>query len=216
MLIETFADLTCPWCYIGSHRLAQALAERPRVRPEVRWQPFQLNPDLPRGGMERAAYLNAKFGNSERARQLHSVVEETAARDGLAMHLDRIKRTPNTLDAHRLVRIAGRYGLAGPMVDLLFRAFFVDGLDIGDVDTLAATAGLLGLDADEVKALLLSDAEVSAVRAADMLARHLTLQAVPCYVFNRRYALSGAQEPSSFLPLLDLAANEDLATAAAD
>ena len=216
MLIETFADLICPWCYIGRHRLFRALAERPRVVPEVRWQPFQLNPDMPRAGMERDAYMVAKFGGPERARQIHTVIEETAERDGLDLRMGGIKRTPNTLDAHRLIRMAGRHGVAGPMVDALFHAYFVDGLDISDIDTLAATAAGIGLDPLEIKALLLGDAEVSAVRSADTLARQLTLQAVPCYIFNRRYALSGAQEPGSFLPLLDLAVDEDMATVAAD
>lgn len=217
MLIETFADLTCPWCYIGRHRLLRALAERPRVRPEVRWQPFQLNPDLPRGGMERDAYMAAKFGGPERARQIHSVIEDTADRDGLELNFGRIRRMPSTFDAHRLIRMAGRRGPSGAMVDALFHAYFVEGLDIGDIDTLAATAGRIGLDDAEIRAQLLSDAEVSNVRSADTLARQLTLQAVPCFVFNRRYALSGAQEPASFLPLLDLAVDEseDLATAVA-
>lgn len=215
MLIETFADLTCPWCYIGRHRLLRALAERPRVRPDVRWQPFQLNPDLPRGGMERDAYMVAKFGGPERARQIHAVIEDTADRDGLDLHLGRIKRMPSTFDAHRLIRMAGRRGVSGAMVDALFHAYFVDGLDIGDIDTLAATAGRVGLDATEIKAQLLGDAEVSNVRSADALARQLTLQAVPCFVFNRRYALSGAQEPGSFLPLLDLSVDEDAEMATA-
>lgn len=210
MLIETFADLICPWCYIGRSRLLHALAQRPRVRPEVRWQPFQLNPDMPRGGMARDAYMAAKFGGPERARQIHSVIEDTAERDGLELNLGRIRRTPSTFDAHRLIRLAGRWGQAGVMVDALFRAYFVDGLDIGDIDTLAATAGGIGLDPVEIKAQLLGEAEAANVRSADMMARQLTLQAVPCTIFNRRYALSGAQESGSFLPLLDLAADEDM------
>lgn len=213
MLIETFADLICPWCYIGKHRLMRALAERPRVRPEMRWQPFQLNPDMPRAGMERDAYLSAKFGGPERARQIYAVVEETAERDGLALHLGRIRRTPNTLDAHRAIRIAARHGLGDAMADALFRVYFADGLDIGDRDTLAATAAGVGFDGHEMKALLASDAESTAVQSADKLARQLGLQAVPCYIFDRRYALSGAQEPTSFLPLLDLSLDE-YATAA--
>lgn len=216
MLIETFADLICPWCYIGRNRLLRALAERPRLTPEIRWQPFQLNPDMPRGGMEREAYMVAKFGGPERARQIHSVIEDTAERDGLDLHMWRIRRIPNTFDAHRLVRAAGRRGLAGPMVDALFHAYFVKGLDIGDIDTLAAVAATVGLDRQEARELLRSDAEASAVRAADTLARQLTLQAVPCTIFNRRYALSGAQEPDSFLPLLDLAVDEDMAAVAVD
>ncbi|OYD85488.1 DsbA family oxidoreductase [Azospirillum brasilense] len=217
MLIETYADLICPWCYIGKRRLARALADRPRVQVELRWQPFQLNPDMAPGGMERSAYLAAKFGGTERARQIHLVVEETAERDGLPLRLDRIRRTPNSFDGHRLIRIAARHGLGDRMADALFHAYFVDGLDIGDRDTLAATAAGLGFDFADIKTLLNSDAETSAVFNADATARQLGLQAVPCYIFNRRYALSGAQEPASFLPLLDLGVEEqEGVTAAAD
>ncbi|TWA72212.1 putative DsbA family dithiol-disulfide isomerase [Azospirillum baldaniorum] len=217
MLIETYADLICPWCYIGKRRLARALADRPRVQVELRWQPFQLNPDMAAGGMERSAYLAAKFGGTERARQIHLVVEETAERDGLPLRLDRIRRTPNSFDGHRLIRIAARHGLGDRMADALFHAYFVDGLDIGDRDTLAATAAGLGFDFTEVKNLLNGDAETTAVFNADATARQLGLQAVPCYIFNRRYALSGAQEPASFLPLLDLGVEEqEGVTAAAD
>ncbi|ALJ35463.1 DsbA family oxidoreductase [Azospirillum brasilense] len=217
MLIETYADLICPWCYIGKRRLARALADRPRVQVELRWQPFQLNPDMAPGGMERSAYLAAKFGGTERARQIHLVVEETAERDGLPLRLDRIRRTPNSFDGHRLIRIAARHGLGDRMADALFHAYFVDGLDIGDRDTLAATAAGLGFDFAEIKTLLTGDAETTAVFNADATARQLGLQAVPCYIFNRRYALSGAQEPASFLPLLDLGVEEqEGVTAAAD
>ena len=208
MLIETFADLICPWCYIGKHRLGLALQSRPRLKPELRWQPFQLNPDMPRAGMDRDAYLAAKFGGPERARQIYAVVEETAERDGLALDLGRIRRTPNTFDAHRTVRHAARHGLGDAMAQALFAAYFTQGLDIGDRDTLAGTAAGLGFDPRAIKAMLATDAEVTAVRSADTLARQLGLQAVPCYIFNRRYALSGAQEPASFLPLLDLAVDD--------
>ncbi|PWC33791.1 DsbA family oxidoreductase [Azospirillum sp. TSO35-2] len=208
MLIETFADLICPWCYIGKRRLDRALAQRPNLRPDIRWQPFQLNPDMPRGGMSRDDYLAAKFGGAERARQIHRVVEDTAARDGLVLALDRIQRTPNSFDAHRLVRIAGRQGLAGAMADALFAAYFADGVDIGDLDALAEVAAGVGLDAADTRRQLSTDAESASVYAADALARQMGLQAVPCYIFNRRYALSGAQEPASFLPLLDLGSEE--------
>ncbi|MCG5244219.1 DsbA family oxidoreductase [Azospirillum doebereinerae] len=208
MLIETFADLTCPWCYIGKRRLDRALEQRPGIRADLRWQPFQLNPEMPPGGMARADYLVAKFGGAERARQIHRVVEETAERDGLALALDRIQRTPSSFDAHRLIRIAGRRGLGNAMADALFTAYFAEGVDIGDRDALAATAALVGLDFAEARRLLDTDAEAASVHAADSLARQMGLQAVPCYIFNRRYALSGAQEPASFLPLLDLGAEE--------
>src|SRR5690349_23254627 len=116
MIVEIYADLICPWCYIGKHRLERALRERPRLRLERRWQPFELNPDMPAGGMDRVIYLAAKFGGAERARQVYGVIEETATRDGLPIRLDRIRRTPNTLNAHRLVYYAARFGRADAVV----------------------------------------------------------------------------------------------------
>lgn len=205
MLIEIFADLVCPWCYIGRHRLRRALAERPGLKTVRSWQPFQINPDMPPGGMDRTLYLAAKFGGAERAHQLHDIVEETAERDGLPLALDRIRCTPNTLDAHRLVRFADRAGLAEALVDALFGAYFIEGLDIGDRDVLAVKATDLGLAPDAVRTLLNGQAETATVRASDTRARHYGLQAVPCFIFDRRYALAGAQEPVAFLPLLDLA-----------
>lgn len=204
MLIETFADLICPWCYIGKGRLARALDLRPGLRPDIRWQPFQLNPDMPPGGMARSDYLALKFGGLERARQIHRMVEETAERDGLPLALDRIRRTPNSFDAHRAIRIAAASGHGNAMADALFAAYFVQGLDISDHEVLSAVAINVGLDGDALKTALVAGAETAAVQSADALARQMGLQAVPCYIFNRRYALSGAQEPASFLPLLDL------------
>lgn len=204
MLIEIFADLICPWCYIGWRRLHRAVAERPGLRPEIRWQPFQLNPDMPASGMDRQLYLHAKFGSRERARQIYGVVEETARRDGLALDLSRISRTPNTFDAHRLVRWAEQTGDPSPLIDRLFDGYFNHGVDLSDREALAAVAVDAGHDGAAARALLAGAGEATAVRATDALARQLGLHAVPCFVFDRRFALSGAQEPASLLPLLDL------------
>jgi predicted DsbA family dithiol-disulfide isomerase len=208
MLVEIFSDLVCPWCYIGKRRLERALEERPGTILQKRWQPFELNPDLPAAGMDRMAYLAAKFGGLERARQIYGVIEETAARDGISLSFGRIRRTPNTLDAHRLVRFAMRGTNADRLVDLLFEAYFVEGLDIGDRDVLVAKAIEAGLDGAQAARFLERDDETMAVRAIEAGARQMGIQAVPCFVFNRRYALSGAQEPATFLPLLDLAVDE--------
>jgi len=212
MLIEIFADLICPWCFIGWRRLRTALAERPALHAELCWRPFQLNPDMPPGGMDRQLYLHAKFGSRERARQIYGVVEETARRDGLALDLSLIRRTPNTFDAHRLIRWAERSGDAMGLVEALFQTYFMEGGDISDRDLLAGAAGAAGYSPDEAKELLESDDEAAAVRTADALARQMGLHAVPCFVFDRRYALSGAQEPASLLPLLDLGISGGMAT----
>lgn len=205
MLIEVYADIVCPWCFIGQHRLKRALALRPQLAVERTWLPFELNPEIPPEGIDRTLYLAAKFGGLERARQIYALVEETAARDGLVLHLDRVRRTPNTLDAHRLIALAARHGQAEALIDTLFRAYFQLGLDIGDREVLTALAAEAGLDPDEASAHLASDADRTAVRAIQARARQLGIHAVPTFIFERRYALAGAQDPATLLPLLDLA-----------
>ncbi len=206
MMIDVFQDFVCPWCFIGKRRLERALAQRPRLPLAVRWRPFQLNPNVPPGGMDRRAYMAAKFGGVERARQVYAMVAETAARDGLTLHLDDIGCTPNTLDAHRLLRFLTLAGLdASVTVDALFQAYFQRGLDIGRHDVLADLAGELGADPQAVRDHLASDRDAVDIRTADATARQMGIQAVPCYVFDGRFALSGAQEPGVFLPLFDLA-----------
>lgn len=202
MLIEIFADVICPWCYIGRGRLGRALARRRDAPVSIRWQPFQLNPTMPREGMDRDSYLVSKFGSVERVRSLNHAVREAAEADGLPLNLDGTRRTPNTADAHRLIRIAERQGLGTQMVDTLMRAYFVDGVDIGDQDALCALAATVGLDGEKVAELLASDAELTAVRASDLFARQLGLHAVPCFVFDRRFVISGAQDPACFLAML--------------
>ena len=206
MRIDIFYDLVCPWCFIGKRRLDRALAARPRPGTEIYWQPFQLNPGMPRMGMDRQSYLAAKFGGRERAAQVYAMIAETAARDGMELALDRIACTPNTLDAHRLVRLMANRGTdAGAVVEAVFDAYFRQGHDIGRHDVLADIAAECGCPADAAKAFLVGDSDLAAVRAADSAARHMGIQAVPFFVFNRRFALSGAQEPAAFFPLFDLA-----------
>lgn len=213
MLLEIFADLICPWCYIGKHRLDKALSERPQLAVDLHWLPFQLNPEMPAGGMDRFMYLAAKFGGIDRARQIYAIIEQTAARDGIPLSLDKIRRTPNTMDAHRLVRLAERMGLAHALTMRLFEIYFREGQDIGDREVLAQAAASIGIEADVAAGHLAGDADSAAVRASDGQARQLGVQAVPCFIFNRRYAIAGAQEPPAFLPLFDLTDGEVPASA---
>ena len=207
MRIDIFQDLICPWCYIGRHRFRRAVAERPALPLELHWQPFQLNPTMAPQGMDRRAYLEAKFGGADRASEVYRLIAETADRDGLPLALDRIRRTPNTLNAHRLVRFLTAGGAdPGTAVDALYAAFFVAGEDIGDLDVLSDVAAGFGVPPAETLHYLAGKADSAAVLAADLAARQRGIQAVPCFVIEGRYAVSGAQEPHVFLPLLDLAA----------
>ena len=208
MLIEIHIDLICPWCFIGKRRLDRALALRPEAAVDIGWAPFQLNPDMPVGGMDRGRYLATKFGGVERASQVYQMIEQAALRDGLEVRFDRIRRTPRTVDAHRLVRLADRHGLSARMVEALFSAYFHHGLDIGDRDVLADLAARNGLDRASTARFLASDAEVASVRDSDLKARQLGIQAVPYFIFNHRFGVAGAQEVETFLPFLDLAGGD--------
>lgn len=204
MHIDIYSDPICPWCFIGKRRLERALAERPGLEVTVRWRAFQLNPDMAPDGMDRGAYLAAKFGGADRAAQVYQYVLAAARKEGLAIDLAAIRRTPNTLDAHRLIRFAGPGAVQDKVVEGLFRGYFLDGRDIGDREVLVAVAADAGLDGPAVSAFLDGDQEAAAVQAEDRRARMLGITGVPCFIFDDKYALTGAQEPAAFLPLFDL------------
>ncbi len=201
--LEIISDPVCPWCYIGKARLERALEARPAHPFEIAWRPFQLNPDMPPEGMDRQEYLDTKFGGPEKARRAYDHVEATARASGLEFHIDRITRTPNTLDAHRLIRWARDEGCQTPLVSQLFRRYFRDGQDIGDHAVLCAAADSVGMDPEMVARLLDSDNDVEDVRAEDAGAREMGVQGVPLFLVARKYALSGAQETDLWLRAID-------------
>ena len=201
-VIDVVSDVVCPWCYIGKRRLEAALARLEGAKPRIHWHPFQLNPDLPAEGVERRSYLEAKFGGAERAAQIYARVRAAGASVGIAFELDRIMRQPNTLDAHRLINWAQARGDAGPLVERLFRAYFIEGVFIGDAAELERLATEAGFDGDAAAAFLASDAGVAEVAGADRRARELSISGVPLFIFNHRVAVSGAQEPDTLLAAL--------------
>ncbi|MEZ5912048.1 MAG: DsbA family oxidoreductase [Paracoccaceae bacterium] len=191
--IDVFSDPICPWCYIGKALLDRALEKHPDHGFELEWHPFQLNPDMPATGMDRRAYMEAKFGGKDGAVRAYTPVVEAAENAGVAIDLAAIARTPNTLDAHRLIHWAGLEGRQTPMVAALFRAYFREGRDIGDGATLAALAGEAGMDRDLVARLLAGDSDIAAIRARDAHARERGVNAVPTFVVAGRYVVPGAQ-----------------------
>lgn len=190
--IEIISDVICPWCYIGKRHMERALEilAEDGLRLSVSWLPFQLNPDMPAEGVDRRDYRIAKFGSWEKSQQLDARITETGAAAGLAFHLDRQRRTPNTVAAHRVIRMAGEHGVQNAVVEALFAAYFTQGADLGDpavLDSLAAAAGLPG-----VADMLAGDAGREEVLAQDSMARNAGINGVPSFVMNRHVLFSGA------------------------
>jgi predicted DsbA family dithiol-disulfide isomerase len=192
--IDVISDAICPWCYIGKRHLESALAllDKQGLHFTVAWHPFQLNPDMPREGVERAQYRLAKFGSAERSRQLDERITETACTVGLEFHLDRLTRTPNTLDAHRLIRLAGQHGVQDGVVEALFEGYFCDGADIGNAEVLTRLGVEGGLERDDITTMLASDAGLKEVAAADRMARNAGIQGVPSFALQGHVLFSGA------------------------
>jgi predicted DsbA family dithiol-disulfide isomerase len=196
--VDVVSDVVCPWCFIGKRRLeaalAMAAADGAPKSVGVRWHPFELNPDLPAPGMDRRAYLDAKFGGSERATRIYERVRAAGESVGIPFAFDRILRQPNTRDAHRLIAWAQRHGDAGRLVDRLFAAYFIEGRDPGERAELAAIASEAGHDASEVSAMLESSEGADEIIASERRAAEIGIGGVPFFIFNERLAVSGAQE----------------------
>ncbi len=194
--IEVVSDVICPWCFLGKRRLDKALALIPEISAEVIWRPFFLDPSIPPEGLGREAYMKGKFGDRD-LKALHKPLEEAGARDGVPYQFDKIKRTPNTLDAHRLIRWAAQAGKQAAMVEALFLAYWRDGKDVGDHAVLGEAATTAGMDGKEIMILLGQDTGKRAVMEEVEKAYQLGVQGVPTFIINDRYGISGAQEPAA-------------------
>jgi predicted DsbA family dithiol-disulfide isomerase len=195
LTIDVVSDVVCPWFYLGEKRLAAALAEEsePVV---VRWRPYQLDPTIPEGGLDRTEYMERKFGRDGRLKAIHDNLARLGAEVGLPFAFDKITRAPNTLDAHRLIRWAALSGAQAEVVDRLFRAYFVDGRDISDRATLLDIAATSGLDVELVARLLEEGADVEAVRNEIAQAQAIGVTGVPFFIFAGRFGVPGAQDVS--------------------
>ena len=198
--IDVVSDVVCPWCYVGKRQLEAALRELPpelaALRIAVRWHPFELNPELPREGVDRKGYLEAKFGGAARAAEIYQRVRDAGLRAGIEFQFERVATQPNTRDAHRLVEWAQASGAeASRLVEALFRAYFIDGRFVGDRDELAAIAGEVGFDREAARTYLASDAGSAEVAAAEARVAQLGITGVPFFILDRKLAVSGAQPP---------------------
>ncbi|MEC8850405.1 MAG: DsbA family oxidoreductase, partial [Pseudomonadota bacterium] len=191
--IEIFSDVVCPWCYIGKRRFERAHTARPHTGLAVTWRAFQLNPEMPADGIDRQRYLELKFGGGDQAGHVYHRIAAAGAEEGIDFAFDRIRRTPNTVNAHRLVRWALQQDRQDEAVESLFQAYFLEGLDIGDRDNLAEIAACAGLDRADASAFLDGVEGVREVLDETRLAYNSGMTGVPCFIVDRKYAISGAQ-----------------------
>jgi predicted DsbA family dithiol-disulfide isomerase len=196
LTIDIYSDVVCPWCYVGKRRFERALSQLSLHNATTTWRPFQLNPTMPPQGTERSAYLEAKFGSLEAFRRLEEHVIAAGITEGISFAFDKITTTPNTFLAHRLIWYAGQHGRQGPMVDALFKGYFEDGADIGSSSVLTRLAESAGVDAGQ---FLDSDEGVADVKAQETEGHRLGIRAVPYFILNGRYGMSGAQPVDVFV-----------------
>lgn len=197
LTIDVYSDVICPWCYVGKRRLERALRQvGDNVKAHVAWRPFQLNPTMPADGMDRTAYLKAKFGSLETYKDMEHRLLEVGDVERIAFAFESIARTPNTFSAHRLIWYAETQGYQDALVEQLFKGFFEDGLDIGSRAILAEVADRVGLKADR---FLQSDQGIAEVNAEESVGRTLGIRGVPYFVIDKTLGISGAQPVEVFV-----------------
>lgn len=194
--VDVVSDAVCPWCFVGQKRLDRAVASLPDVEVGIRWRPFQLDPTIPAEGLDRKAYMKRKFGDDGRLREIHQRLEGIGAAEGIRFDFDAIAVSPNTLDAHRLIRWAASAGgeVQNKVARRLFQLYFEEGRNIGDHAVLIEAAEECGMDVPVVSALLPSDADRDEVRGEIATASRMGVTGVPCFLLEGRYAVMGAQD----------------------
>jgi len=206
MEIDVVFDTVCPWCFIGKRRLERALEMRPHGDVRLRWRPFLLNPEMPSEGIDRTAYLVKKFGSETRVRRIYGAIGDAGQSVEIDFAFDRIDRTPNSMDSHRLVRFAETNGGRGEIVvEALYQAYFLEGRDIGRRDVLLEIAGEIGLDAAALAVQFDDDTEIAAVHEENARAHRLGINGVPAFSFSGSLVISGAQEPPVLARMIDAA-----------
>jgi predicted DsbA family dithiol-disulfide isomerase len=207
--IDVVSDVVCPWCFVGKRKLDAALNLVSELEVEVNWRPFQLDPTIPQGGVSRHDYMAKKFG-PEKIAAIHERLEGVGAEAGVAFAFDKIERSPNTLDAHRVIRWAQAHGAQSALLDRLFTLYFMEGADIGDRDLLARLAGEHGMDAATIRAALDTNQDAVAVQQEIASAVRMGVSGVPFFILDGRFGVSGAQPPEILADAIRKAAAEPM------
>jgi predicted DsbA family dithiol-disulfide isomerase len=205
--IDVVSDVVCPWCYLGKRKLDAAMKQVDKFAYDVRWRPFQLDPTIPPEGMDRTEYMSRKFG-PEKIAAIHARLEEAGKEEGIAFAFDKITRSPNTLDAHRLIRWVQSSGKQSEIVERLFSLYFVEGQDIGDRQVLIEVARQAGLDADLITRLLIESVDTIPVQEEMSTAARMGISGVPFFIFGGKYAVSGAQPVDALVGVIWKAGSE--------
>ena len=203
MRVDIYSDTVCPWCYLAKRRFELALAGRPRYEPRINWRPFELNPDLPWEGVDRAGYLASKFGDSAQIEAGEAALVRHGSAVGLEFRFDLVKCLPNTRRSHLLIAHAARQGLSSEVVERIMQAYFEEGCNIGDVDELVRLGVEAGLSERETRSAMVLRAGQDGVVAAERHAAVLGISGVPTFIFDRQYSVSGAQEIETFTQVID-------------
>jgi predicted DsbA family dithiol-disulfide isomerase len=201
--VDIFFDTVCPWCYLGKRRFELALEARPQYEPLITWRPFELNPDLPWDGVERAAHLAASIGDPAQIEEIHAGLVESGRAVGLAFEFERIARLPHTRRSHLLIAHAARRGVQGEVVERVMQAYFEEGRDVGDVEELVRLGVEAGLEERDTRAAVVLRAGQDGIVAAQRHAAVIGIKGVPTFLFDRQYTLAGAQDVETFIEIID-------------
>lgn len=213
MRVTVVSDTICPWCYVGKRNLDRAIAARLDLGITLDWRAYMLDPSLPPEGVDRKAYLRAKFGDGERPRAMADALRQAGEDAGIVLAFDKIALTPNTLNCHRLIRWARSVGVQNEIVEALFAAYFTHGRNLADADVLASVAASCGMDGELVAGLLASDADTDAVMREVMFAQEIGITGVPAFIIENKFMVMGAHPPEQLIQIFERA-KATLATAA--
>jgi predicted DsbA family dithiol-disulfide isomerase len=203
MQIDIVSDTVCPWCFIGKRRLERALALRPDMEFDIRWRAYRLDPAIPPEGVDRKQYMQAKFGNNPNRQAMQDALKQAGDGENIAFAFDKIARSPNTLDSHRLIRWSASAGVQNEVVERLFETYFEEGRDIGNADVLTEIASDAGMDSATVADLLEQGADREIIENEDAMAHRLGITGVPTFIFQNKYLVSGAVDPEALLEIID-------------
>tara|TARA_R110002111_G_scaffold100976_6_gene156465 strand:+ start:23411 stop:24040 length:630 start_codon:yes stop_codon:yes gene_type:complete len=198
--VDVISDVICPWCYIGKRRLETAItAFSDKHKVQVRWHPFQLNPTMPKDGISRKEYRTKKFGNWERSMELDAKVSAVGASEEIHFAFDTIERTPNTVDSHRLIWLADQHGCQDVVVEALFRAYFTEGQDIGNRQTLIEVVTEAGLDRQAAETMLEGEEGIDVIAKSREMSQQHEVDGVPFFIIDQKITLAGAQDSETFV-----------------